>query len=457
MKDMDYAIEKLPPQNIDAEQYVLGAVLLENEALYKAIEIISPADFYKDSHRCIFAAMLGLLDKSEPIDIITLADQLRRQDDIEKAGGMSYLSTVVNSVPTAANVIYHCKIIREKAILRGLIQGATGIISNIYEESQDADEMMDFAERTIFALSEQRMRRPFSKLDEVVKESLKMIERLYDNKEAVTGVASGFKDLDELTTGFQQGDLIIIGGRPSMGKTALCLNIAQHVGISVKEPVAIFSLEMSKRQLALRMLCSEAMVDSNRVRKGFLRQEDWPKLTSAAGRLAEAPIFIDDASDIGVLEMRSKARRLKMEHGLGMVIVDYLQLVRGRSGVERREQEISEISRSLKGLAKELNIPVIALSQLNRLVEQRRPPIPTIADLRESGAIEQDADVILFLYRDEVYNRDDPASKGKAELHVAKQRNGPAGVKVNLTFMSEITRFMDYTEGGYLEDSEEVF
>jgi replicative DNA helicase len=294
-------------------------------------------------------------------------------------------------------------------------------------------------------------------MDEIVKESIAMIERLYEKKEAITGVASGFKDLDELTTGFQQGDLIIIGGRPSMGKTALCLNIAQHVGIIVKEPVAIFSLEMSKRQLALRMLCSEAMVDSNRMRKGFLRREDWPKLTSAAGKLAEAPIYIDDASDIGVLEMRSKARRLKLEHGLGLVIVDYLQLVRGRSGVERREQEISEISRSLKGLAKELNIPVIALSQLNRLVEQRRPPIPTIADLRESGAIEQDADVILFLYRDEVYNRDDPASKGKAELHVAKQRNGPAGVKVNLTFLSEVTRFMDYTEGGYFEESEEAF
>jgi replicative DNA helicase len=317
--------------------------------------------------------------------------------------------------------------------------------------------MMDFAEKTIFALSEQRTRRPFSKMDEIVKESITMIERLYDNKEAITGVASGFKDLDELTTGFQQGDLIIIGGRPSMGKTALCLNIAQHVGVNIKEPVAIFSLEMSKRQLALRMLCSEAMVDSNRVRKGFLRREDWPKLTSAAGKLAEAPIYIDDASDIGVLEMRSKARRLKLEHGLSLVIVDYLQLVRGRSGVERREQEISEISRSLKGLAKELNIPVIALSQLNRLVEQRRPPIPTIADLRESGAIEQDADVILFLYRDEVYNRDDPASKGKAELHVAKQRNGPAGIKVNLTFLSEVTRFMDYTEGGYYEEPEEAF
>ncbi|MEO5361432.1 MAG: replicative DNA helicase [Nitrospirota bacterium] len=458
MREIDYAIDKLPPQNIDAEQFVLGAILLESEAIYKALEVITPADFYKTSHRCIFSAMLSLLDNSEPIDIITLVDQLRKQDDIEKAGGVSYLSTIQNSVPTSANIVYHCKIIREKAILRGLIGAATSIVSNIYEESQDADEMMDFAEKTIFALSEQRMRRPFSKLDEVVKESIAMIERLYDNKEAITGVASGFKDLDELTTGFQQGDLIIIGGRPSMGKTALCLNIAQHVGMNVKQPVAIFSLEMSKRQLAMRMLCSEAMVDSNRVRKGFLRKEDWPKLTSAAGKLAEAPIYIDDASDIGVLEMRSKSRRLKMEHGLGMVIVDYLQLVRGRSGVERREQEISEISRSLKGLAKELNIPVIALSQLNRLVEQRRPPIPTIADLRESGAIEQDADVILFLYRDEVYNRDDPASKGKAELHVAKQRNGPAGVKVNLSFLSEVTRFMDYTEGGgYIEDSEEVF
>lgn len=455
MREVDEALEKLPPQNVEAEQFVLGAVLLDNDSIYKAIEIISPGDFYKESHRRVFSSMLTLLDKGEPIDLITLTDVLRKSGEIERVGGVSYLSAIVNSIPTAANVAFHCKIIREKSLLRSLIQGATDIISRVYSEGDDADNMVDFAEKTVFQIADKRVRQTFTRLDAIIHDSIELVEHLYDKKEAVTGIPSGFKDLDEYTTGFQPGDLVIIGGRPSMGKTAFCLNVAQHVGIKIKAPVAIFSLEMSKRSLALRMLCSEARVDSNRVRKGFLRQDDWPKLTAAAGKLATAPIYIDDSSDIGVLEMRSKARRLKMEHGLGLVVVDYLQLVRGRSGVERREQEISEISRSLKGLAKELDIPVIALSQLNRLVEQRRPPIPTLADLRESGAIEQDADVILFLYRDEVYNRDNIESRGKAEVHIAKQRNGPAGVKVDLAFFSDITRFQDIsTESGY-EYSEE--
>ncbi|MBF0566727.1 MAG: replicative DNA helicase [Nitrospirae bacterium] len=455
MREVDEALEKLPPQNVEAEQFVLGAILLDNDSIYKAIEIISPVDFYKESHRRVFSSMLTLLDKGEPIDLITLTDVLRKSGEIERVGGVSYLSAIVNSIPTAANVAFHCKIIREKSLLRSLIQGATDIISRVYNQGDDADDMVDFAEKTVFQIADKRVRQTFTKLDAIIHDSIELVEHLYDKKESITGIPSGFKDLDEYTTGFQPGDLVIVGGRPSMGKTAFCLNVAQHVGIQIKAPVAIFSLEMSKRSLALRMLCSEARVDSNRVRKGFLRHDDWPKLTAAAGKLAAAPIYIDDSSDIGVLEMRSKARRLKMEHGLGLVVVDYLQLVRGRSGVERREQEISEISRSLKGLAKELDIPVIALSQLNRLVEQRRPPIPTLADLRESGAIEQDADVILFLYRDEVYNRDNIESRGKAEVHIAKQRNGPAGVKVDLTFLSDITRFQDFSvESGY-EYSEE--
>jgi replicative DNA helicase len=355
-------------------------------------------------------------------------------------------------------VRYHSKIVKEKALIRALLRSSTEIAAKVYESSLEADEMVDYAERTIFSISDRRTKTSFYALKDVIKDSFQMIERLYDKKEAITGVPSGLSDLDELTTGFQPGDLIVIGGRPSMGKTALCLNIAQHVGVEMKEPVAIFSLEMSKEQLALRMLCSEAMVDSHSVRKGFYRKEDRRRLTNAAGKLAEAPIFIDDSSSTSVLEMRAKARRLKMEHGgaLSLVIVDYLQLMRGRGSFERREQEISEISRSLKALAKELKVPVIALSQLNRAVEQRGgEKKPILADLRESGAIEQDADVIIFLHRPEIYNRNDPSNKGKAEIIIAKQRNGPTAA-IELTFLSNCTRFVPYTDKEY-HDSEEVF
>jgi len=452
---IDKAIDKLPPQNLEAEQSVLGAILLDNEALLKALEIITPEDFYRDSHKKIFNAMIELFEKNEPIDLITLTDHLRMKDHLESIGGVSYLTSLVNFIPTAANVRHHARLIREKSLMRGLIRTATEIVSMVYEENMPADDLVDMAEKNIFAISDKRVKTSFSRLKDVIKDSFEMIESLYDRKEAITGVPSGFHDLDELTTGFQQGDLIIVGGRPSMGKTALALNIAQHVGVELGEPVAIFSLEMSKRQLALRMLCSEAMVDSNRVRKGFIRKEDWHKLTSAAGKLAEAPIFIDDSSGISVLEMRAKARRLKMEHGLSLVIVDYLQLMKGKGNFERREQEISEISRALKGLAKELEVPVIALSQLNRGVEQRHDKRPTLADLRESGAIEQDADVILFLYRDEVYNKNSNDNRGKAEIIIAKQRNGPTAT-VNLTYLSHCTRFVPYTEVLY-EEEEEVF
>lgn len=456
MKDMDIALDKLPPQNLEAEQSVLGAILLDNEALPKVIELLSPSDFYRDSHRKIFNAMEDQFNKGQTIDLVTLSDYLERTNALDAVGGISYLSTLVSQVPTAANVRYHARIIKEKALIRALLKSTTDIAAKVYESPLEADELVDYAERTIFEIADKRTKTSFSTLKDVIKSSFEMIEKLYDKKGALTGAPSGFPDLDEMTTGFQPGDLIIIGGRPSMGKTAFGLNIAQRVGLDMKEPVAVFSLEMSKEQLALRMLCSEAMVDSNSVRKGFVRKEDWNKLTSAAGRLAEAPIFIDDSSNITVLEMRAKARRLKMEHGgISLIVVDYLQLMKGRGNFERREQEISEISRSLKGLAKELHVPVIALSQLNRMVEARQDRRPTLADLRESGAIEQDADVIMFLYRDEVYNKNNTSNKGLAEIIISKQRNGPTGT-IKLTFLASSTRFVPYTDKQY-EDSEEGF
>lgn len=446
MEEVNLHLGKLPPQNLEAEQSILGAILIDNDALPKSLEILDPDDFYKLSNRKIFQAMIYLFEKNEPIDLITLTDYLRRKDELEQIGGISYLSSLISMTPTAANIRYHCKIVREKSLLRGLLRASNEIARKVYEESHDAEELVDYAERSIFTISDKKVKASFVPLKEVIKDSFEMIEHLYDKKDTITGVPSGFKDLDELTTGFQRGDLIIVGGRPSMGKTAFVLNVAQYVGLELREPVAIFSLEMAKEQLALRMLCAEAMVNSNSIRKGFIKKEDWHKLTSAASKLTNAPIFIDDSSSLTVLELRAKARRLKMEHGLSIIIVDYLQLMRGRGNFERREQEISDISRSLKALAKELNVPIIAVSQLNRSVEQRRPPRPILADLRESGAIEQDADVILFLYRDEIYNKDNPANKGRAEVDIAKQRNGPAGVTVNLTYVSNCTRFMNMIE-----------
>ena len=459
MKETHLHLDRLPPQNLDAEQSVLGAILIDNEALPKALEIIDPDDFYKNSHKKIFNAMIELFDKSEPIDLITLTDCLKRDEALDDIGGISYLSSLVNMVPTSANIRYHTKIVREKALLRGLVRTATDIANRVYEDNFDAEELVDYAEKSIFDISDKRVKVSFAKLKDVIKSSFEMIEQLYDKKETITGVPSGFGDLDALTSGFQRGELIIIGGRPSMGKTAFALNVAQHIGIELREPVAIFSLEMAKEQLAFRLLCAEAMVNASSIRKGFIQKEDWHKLTSAASRLTDAPIFIDDSSSISVLELRAKARRLKMEHGLSLVVVDYLQLMRGRGSFERREQEISEISRSLKALAKELNVPVIAVSQLNRSVESRRPAKPILADLRESGAIEQDADVILFLYRPEIYEKDNPANRGEAEVDIAKQRNGPAGETIKLTFISRSTRFMNRAEREFqeIDDAEEAF
>jgi replicative DNA helicase len=453
MNEVDHSSHKLPPQNIEAEQSVLGGILIENGAINKVMEILTVDDFYRDSHQRIFNALVDLSERDEPADLITLTNELRKSNQLDPIGGASYLASLIDSVPTAANIEYYAKIVKEKAILRKLIETSTDIITQSYEDRGDVESFLDEAERAIFEISEKRVKPSFYSIRDIVKESFKTLERLFEKKELVTGVPSGFKELDRLTAGFHASDLIIVAGRPSMGKTALCLNLAQYAAIEKRIPVAIFSLEMSKEQLVIRMLCSEAQVEGTRLRTGFLTESDWPKLTLAAGNLSDAPIFIDDTAAVSVLELRAKARRLKGEHGLGMLIIDYLQLMKGRAKVESRQQEISEISRSLKALAKELSIPVIAVSQLSRKTEERQGMRPQLSDLRESGAIEQDADLILFLYRDEVYNRsEDNPNKGKAEVIIGKQRNGPIG-KIEMAFLDKFTTFKELYKG----ESENIY
>ena len=435
--------ERVPPQHLEAEEFVLGAILLDNQALNKVLEVLSPTAWYREAHRKIFQAMVDLSETNEAIDQITVCERLRRKNELEQVGGAAYLAQLVAQVPTAANVRHHAKIVQEKALLRNPIMVATDIVASGYQDTEKVDDLIDQAERKIFELAERRMRQSFIPVKHIVKGAFEMIERLYEKKERVTGVPTGFKELDEMTAGLQPSDLIIVAGRPSMGKTALALSMAQHAAIQKHLTVAVFSLEMSKEQLVLRMLCSEARVDSHKLRSGFLGRADWPLLTAAAGRLADAPIYIDDTPAMTVLEMRAKARRLMAERqGLGLVIVDYLQLMRGRGGSDNREQEISDISRSLKALAKELSVPVIALSQLSRAVETRGgDKRPQLADLRESGAIEQDADVVMFVFREEVYRQTED-NRGLAEILVRKQRNGPIG-DVRMAFLDRYTRFED--------------
>jgi len=444
--ELDTAPFKLPPQNLEAEQSILGGVLMENDALNTVLEFLEEGDFYRDAHQKIFHSMIALSERNEPLDLITLTNELKKKKELDEIGGSSYLASLVEAVPTAANIAYYAKIVKDKSTLRKMISTATQIVTQSFQEGKELEDLLDEAEQAIFRISENRVKPAFYPIKEIVKESFKVIEQLYEKKELITGIPSGFKDLDRKTAGFQNADLIIVAGRPSMGKTALCLNMAQHAAITAKVPTAIFSLEMSKEQLAIRMLCSEGRVDSSRLRSGFLSESDWPKLTMAAGALSDAQIFIDDSPAISVLELRAKARRLKADRGLGLIMIDYLQLMKGRSGVERREQEISEISRSLKALAKEINVPVIAISQLSRKAEDRPGRKPQLSDLRESGAIEQDADVILFIYRDEVYNPD--TDQKTAEVIIGKQRNGPTG-KIDLTFISEYTTFKDLFRGDY--------
>ncbi|MDH4028653.1 MAG: replicative DNA helicase [Nitrospirota bacterium] len=436
--------DRLPPQNIEAEQSVLGAVLLENEAIAAVIENLRAEDFYKEAHRKIFVAMLDLYEKNEPIDLITLTEQLKRNETLEAVGGASYLSLLAGLVPTSANAKYHSRIVKDKAILRNLISTATEIVTQGYENDLNVHELLDRAESKIFSISEKMVGQSYVHIKHVVKDTIELVDKLFDRKERITGLPSGFTDLDEATTGFHPGDLVVIGARPGMGKTAFCLNIMAHAAITQKVPIAIFSLEMTKEQLVLRMLCADAEVDSKAVRSGYHSKEDYRKLVNSAGRLADAPIYIDDSFN-SVLDIRAKARRLKAEHGLGLIVIDYLQLMSGVGAYTAREQVISDISRSLKALAKDLSVPGIIISQLNRSCETRGDnKRPIIADLRESGAIEQDADTILFLYRGEYYKAKD-AEEGVAELNIAKQRNGPT-TTIKLTFLDKYTKFKNHTD-----------
>lgn len=456
MTSVESTIQKLPPQNLEAEQAVLAAILLDNQALNRILDYLHLEDFYKGAHRKIFSAILELNEANEAIDLITLSDRLLAKNQLEAVGGRSYLSELLNHIATAANVRLHAKIIHEKGLLRYLINIATDIVTQGYEHDGNVDDLLDQAERNIFSISDKSLRTSFTPMKELVKHSFEIIEKLADQK--LTGLPTYYKDLDKMTSGFQPSDLIIVAGRPSMGKTAFALGIAQNVGLLHGETVGVFSLEMSKEQLVLRMLCSEARVDAHKLRSGFLGRpgnDNWQRLIQAAGKLNDAPIFIDDTPSMSILEMRAKARRLKSEHNLSMIIVDYLQLMRGRGDANSREQEISDISRSLKALAKELHIPVVALSQLSRAVESRpeKKKRPILADLRESGAIEQDADVVLFIYREEVY---DPCKcaldgecvcgrRGRAEIIIGKQRNGPIG-DIPMSFINKYTRFEDRSD-----------
>ncbi len=438
--------EKLPPQNIEAEMCVLGSMLLEDEARGRAVEILVPQSFYKESHQKIFEAIVDLYEKREAVDLVTLTSELNKRKQLEEVGGAGYLASLVNIVPTSAHLEYYAKIVKEKALLRQLINTATHIITASYESADEADLLLDKAEQMIFEIAQRRIEQTFVPVKEILKDSFKVIEDLYNRKQFVTGVPSGFKDLDQLTAGFQPGDLIVLASRPAMGKTSFCLNVVRYVAVEEKLPVAFFSLEMSKEQLVQRMLWAEARIDGRKLLNGFLGESAFPKLSMAAGRLSEAPIYIDDTPAISVLELRAKARRLKAQHNIQLISVDYLQLMQGRGRVENRQQEISEISRSLKALAKELHLPVIAISQLSRAVESRERKKPQLSDLRESGAIEQDADIVAFIYRDDYYNPSDE-NKGKAEIIIGKQRNGPTG-KVDLAFIQEYARFENLMKVG---------
>jgi replicative DNA helicase len=443
------SLEKLPPYNLEAEQAVLGAILLDNSAIHKALEIFDPEDFYRQSHQKIFNAMLELIDRGDAIDLLLLRDELERRKDLDEIGGPAYLAALIDQIPTAANIEFHAKIVHEKAVARNLLNASIEIATRCYDDSEDVNDILADAEQKIFTISEGKIKRGFTPLSIIVKEGYEKIEELSERKSLVTGVPTGFRDLDYMTSGLQPSDLIIVAARPSMGKTSLCLNIAQHIGVREKIPSALFSLEMSKEQLGIRLLCAEARLNSHDVRIGNIQDGDWEQLAHASEILSAAPIYIDDTPAISILEMRAKAKRLKLEKGLGVVIVDYLQLMQARFRHENRQQEITEISRSLKALAKELDVPVIALSQLSRAVEQRTDKRPQLSDLRESGAIEQDADVVIFIYRPEIYGIE--GAEGLAEIIIGKQRNGPVG-SVQLVFIKEYTRFENPETHHRIED-----
>ncbi|MFO7951332.1 MAG: replicative DNA helicase [Bacillota bacterium] len=431
--------DRVPPQSKEAEQAVLGSMIIDKEAIYAAAEVLAEEDFYSTAHQKIFSGILSVSEKGEPVDLVTLSEELQRNQCLEEVGGRSYLVTLANTVPTAANVQYHSRIVREKAILRSLIQAATGIVTRSFESPQNVDEFLDEAEQLVFEIGRRGKHQGFAPLKDVLVQTFDRIEKLYDDSEGVTGLPTGFVDLDKMCFGLQGSDLIIVAARPSMGKTTLALNMAQQVAVKEKRPTAFFSMEMSREQLAQRLLSAEAQVDARNMRRGNLTQEEWQKLTKAVGPLSECPLFIDDTASLSVMELRAKARRLKAEKGLDAIFIDYLQLMRGFSRAESRQQELSEISRALKALAKELDVPVLALSQLSRAVEKRPDRRPILSDLMESGGIEANADLVMFIYREAYYNKD--SDKGNiAEINIAKQRNGPTGL-VELYFLDRYTKF----------------
>jgi replicative DNA helicase len=441
----DVTQEKTLPHNLEAERTVLGAVLVDNAAFSSAAEVLTREDFYRESHRRIFEAMAVLAERSQPIDLVTLKNELTRGGALEAAGGAAYLGSLLDGVPRITNVEHWSRIIKERAVLRNLIHASNRIVQSCFEGEDEAAVLLDRAEKAIFDIAERRIRQGFVGIREIVKESFRTIDQLSQSKEMVTGLPTGFVDIDEMTSGLQKGELVIVAARPAMGKTSFCLNVAQHASMRAGETVGIFSLEMSKEQLVLRMLCSDSRVDAHKLRTGRLQEKDWARLAKAYADLSASKVFIDDSSTLSPLEMRAKCRRLRAEHGLGLVIVDYLQLVTSTGRVENRQQEISAISRSLKGLAKELSVPVVALSQLSRAPEARTDRRPQLSDLRESGALEQDADIVMFIYREDEH-KPTPENQGIAKIIIAKQRNGPIG-SANLAFINQYTRFENIAQG----------
>jgi replicative DNA helicase len=441
------AAERTLPHNLEAERSVLGAILVHNDAFNLAVQVIEPADFYRDAHRRIFERMIALNERNQAIDFVTLKEELARAGELDEVGGPAYISSLADGVPRATNVEYYARIVKEKATLRNLIYAANKILTNAYEADQESDLILDEAESSIFAVAEDRLKAGFVPMATLVKESFPKIELLFEQKRLVTGVPTGFYDLDEMTRGLQGGDLIIVAARPSMGKTSLVLNIAQHVSQQPDLTVGFFSLEMSKESLFIRLLTSVAEIDSHRLMSGAIGQKEYGKISHALETLSAMKLYIDDTANIGVLEMRAKCRRLQAEHGLSLIVIDYIQLMSGRGRFENRTLELAQISRSIKGLAKELSVPIIVLSQLSRAPESRSDHRPQLSDLRESGALEQDADLVALIYRDDVYNKDpNNPDAGTAELIIAKQRNGPTGV-VKLAFLREQTRFANLAQG----------
>jgi replicative DNA helicase len=434
-------IQRIPPHSVEAEQSVLGAMLLDKEAISAATELISGEDFYREAHKEIFEAIVEIYDKGEPVDLITLTEKLKTRNTLEAVGGITFLTNLMDAVPTTHNVKYYAKIIEDKSLLRRLIKSSNEIISKSYQATDDIGEIIDDAEKGIFNISLNRSTQGFTHVKNILNVNFDKIEELYLNKGRITGVPTGFTDLDAKLSGLQKSDLVLVAARPSMGKSSFMMNIVQHAAVREKITTAIFSLEMSKEQLTQRLLCAEALIDAHRLRIGDINEDEWVKLARAMGPLSEAPIYIDDTPAISITEMRAKCRRLKLEHNLGLIVIDYLQLMQGKGNADSRQQEISEISRSLKALAREINVPVVSLSQLSRAPEMRADHRPILSDLRESGAIEQDADVVMFLYRDEYYHPDSE-KKNIGEVIIAKQRNGPTGT-VELVWLGQFTKFVN--------------